>query len=56
MLFELLLVCVQDTSDRDQEKWFELLGYGQSRETVVWSAVLFAVHGTQQLDVRTSRD
>ena len=36
LLFELLLVHKEDTSDNDQVNVVSMLGYGQSRETVIF--------------------
>ena len=33
-----------------------MLGYGQSRETVILRAIWCAMHGTQHLDASTSSD
>ena len=50
LLFELLLVREQDTSDCDQVKC------GPSRETVILRVVWFAVFDAQHMDVTTSTD
>ena len=56
LLFELLLVREQDTTDHDQDKWLECLDMARVPETVTLGEAWFAVHGTQHLDVWTPGD